>query len=104
MLGQRGMLSWILRRAVVTSLLGALWIAAPAPTFARPADISPGPAESGDPTADEQPSPTPKPKARAVQVPTASQGTSHETSLGRIVTVRISWEIYRLLLTRYWVR
>lgn len=101
-----GMLPWILRSTFVMSLLGALWIAAPSPTFARPYNIDPGPGESGDPTADDQPSPTPKPKARAVQIPIASQGTNHDATLGRgrTVIVRVPWEVYRRLLTRYWVR
>ncbi|MEK7348099.1 MAG: hypothetical protein AABZ94_04445 [Candidatus Eisenbacteria bacterium] len=116
MVGPRGILPWILRSSLVMSLLGALWIAAPTPTFARPYNIDPGPGESGDPTADDQPSPTPKPKAGAVRLTItsraitsraiASQGTSHDATLGRgrTVTVRVSWDVYLRLLTRYWVR
>ena len=102
----RGMLPWILRSTFVMSLLGALWIVAPSPTFARPYHIDPGPGESGDPTADDQPSPTPKPKARAVQIPIASQGTNLDATLGRgrTVIVQVPWEVYRRLLIRYWVR
>jgi len=106
MVGPRGMLPWILRSTFVISLLGTLWIVTPAPAFARPYNIDPGPGESGDPTADDQPSPTPKPKARAVTIGTASQGTNHDVSLGRgrTVIVRIPWEVYRRLLTQYWAR
>lgn len=100
------MLPWFLRSAFVMGLLGALWIAAPTMTSARPYNIDPGPGESGDPTADDNPSPTPKPKAKSVQIPIASQVTSHDATLGRgrTVIVRVPWEVYRRLLTRYWVR
>lgn len=99
-----GVLSWILRGALAVSLLGTLWIVAPAPAFARPQNITPGPLPTGDPTADEQPSPTPKPKARSVQIPTY-QGTNHDATLGRgTVTVRIPWAVYLRLLARNWVR
>ncbi len=105
MLGPRGILPWMLRPTLVMSLLGALWIAAPTPAFARPYNIDPGPGELGDPTADDQPSPTPKPKAGAVRLTIASQ-TSHDATLGRgrMVTVGISWDVYLRLLTRNWVR
>src|SRR5262245_30111543 len=62
MVGPRGMLPWILRTAFLFGLLTTIWIAAPSAAIARPYDIDPGPGESGDPTADDQPSPTPKPK------------------------------------------
>ena len=106
MVGPRGMLPWILRSAFVISLLGALWIAVPATTFARPYNIDPGPIESGDPTADDLPSPTPKPKGKAGAITKASQGTNHDATLGRgsRVTVRVPWEVYRRLLTQYWAR
>ena len=106
MVGPRGMLPWILRSTFVISLLGALWIAVPVTTFARPYNIDPGPGESGDPTADDQPSPTPKPKARIGMASIASQGTNHDATLGRgrTVIVRVPWEVYRRLLTQFWVR
>lgn len=102
----RGMLPWILRSTFVMSVVGVLWIAVPSQTFARPYEIDPGPGESGDPTADDQPSPTPKPKAKAAGSPIASQVTTHDATLGRgrTVIVRVPWEVYRRLLTRYWVR
>jgi hypothetical protein len=105
MVGPRGVLPWFLRAAFLFGLLAALWVVAPTPAFARPYNIDPGPIESGDPTADEHPSPTPKPKAAAVQIPSAIQGTNHDATLGRgrTVTVRVTWEIYLRLLTRYWV-
>lgn len=106
MVGPRGMLPWILRSTFVISLLGALWIITPATAFARPYNIDPGPGESGDPTADDQPSPTPKPKARAVTIQTATQESNTNVALGRgrTVTVRVPWEVYRRLLSLYWAR
>ena len=105
MVGPRGTLPWILRTVSLLGLLTALWIVAPATAVARPYNLDPGPgSESGDPTADDQPSPTPKPKAKYVG--TSVQVTSNSSTLGhgRIVTVRVPWEVYLRLLTQYWVR
>jgi hypothetical protein len=105
MVGPRGMLPWFLRSAFLFGLLAAFTIAAPKSAVARPyTDIS-GPTESGDPTADDQPSPTPKPKAAAVRIPGATQGTNSNATLGRgrTVTVRVPWEVYLRLVTRIWV-
>ena len=50
-----------------------------------------------------------KPLRKAVAtlaITKASQGTNHDATLGRgsSVTVRIPWEVYRRLLTQFWVR
>jgi len=105
MVGPRGKFPWFLRLAVVLSLLGALWISTPTRASARPFPTDPGPGESGDPTADDQPSPTPKPKGRVSQISIAP-GRSHVATLGhgRSVIVRVPWDAYLRLLARYWVR
>ena len=104
MVGPRGKLPWILRTAYLFGLLTALWVATPSATFARPYNIDPGPGESGDPTADDHPSPTPKPKAMSIGT-SRSQVTSNATlGRGTIVTVRVPWEVYLRLLNQLWVR
>jgi hypothetical protein len=98
------MLPWILRTACLFGLLTTFWIATPSRAIARPYDIDPGPGVTGDPTADDQPSPAPKPKhAAAVNV---SRESSHNATLGRghIVTIRVPWDVYLRLLARTWVR
>jgi hypothetical protein len=98
-------LPWFLRKAFLFGLLAALWIVAPATSFARTYTLDPGPIDSsGDPTADDNPSPTPKTKAAAVQIPNSSQGTSYNATLGhgRLVIVQVPWKVYLRLLTRYW--
>ena len=107
MVGPRGMLPWFLRTACLFGLLTALWVVAPSRALARPFPTdSGGSNEFGDPTADDQPSPTPKPKAAGVQTQVSVQGTNQNATLGRgrIVTVRVPWEVYLRLLTRSWVR
>ena len=108
MVGPRGKLPWILRTACLFGLLTAFWICTPSGAFARPFPTDSGSGEFGDPTADDQPSPTPKPKAKAASVQTqlSVQGANQTATLGRgrIVTVRVPWEVYLRLLTRYWVR
>lgn len=105
MVGPRGHFPWFLRAAVVFGLLGALWICTPNRASARPFPTEPGPGESGDPTADDLPSPTPKPKGKVNQISIAP-GRSHDASLGygRTVIVRVPWNVYLRLLARTWVR
>jgi hypothetical protein len=90
---------WILRAAILWSLLGALWISAPNTALARPFPTDPGPTESGDPTADDQPSPTPKPKVKTGPVKAAAIGIGVQE---RGATVRVPWEVYLRLVARYW--
>jgi hypothetical protein len=106
MVGPRGKLPWILRAACLFGLLAAFWVYTPSRAFARPYPTEPGTGEFGDPTADDQPSPTPKPKAASVGTQLSVQSTHQNTTLGhgRIVSVRVPWEVYLRLFARIWVR
>jgi len=105
MVGPRGILPWILRTACLFGLLTAFWIYSPPSALARPFPRDIGPGETGDPTADDVPSPTPKPKGTLALAPGAVQATNYDATRGRghIVTVRVPWEVYLRFLTRYWV-
>ncbi len=95
MVGPRGRHPWILRMALLFGLLGALWISTPSTVLAKPFPTEPGPTESGDPTADDVPSPTPKPKGHAPQLRSAVQETNVRTG---DTVVRIPWRTYLRLL------
>jgi hypothetical protein len=98
MVGPRGLHSWFLRAALLFGLLGALTICNPSDVLAKPFPREPGPTESGDPTADDVPSPTPKPKGHAAQF----RQTVTESSIRTGGTnVRIPWEVYLRLLVHY---
>ena len=98
MVGPRGLHSWFLRGALLFGLLGMLLITSPSSALAKPFPTEPGPTESGDPTADDVPSPTPKPKGHTAQVRLNATETS--VRLERTV-VRIPWEVYLRLLVQY---
>jgi len=98
MVGPRGIRPWILRVAVLFGLLGALWISTPSAVLAKPFPTDPGPTESGDPTADDVPSPTPKPKGRAAQVRIVVRENNVRVD-GSIV--RIPWSTYLRLLVPF---
>ena len=108
MLGPRGKLPWFLRAALLFGLLTAFWVYTPSGAYARPFPTDSGNGEFGDPTADDQPSPTPKPKANAAPVGTqlSVRTTNQNATLGRgrIVAVRIPWEVYLRLWAQSWVR
>jgi hypothetical protein len=63
------------------------WPSTPRPVTTPVVESKKQVTDEGDPTADDQPSPTPKPKARSVQIPIASQVTSHDATLGRGVDI-----------------
>jgi hypothetical protein len=104
MVGPRSVLPWVLRMALLFGLLAALSLGAPSRSLARPFPTDPGFGETGDPTADDVPSPTPKPKSKTVLAPRAVQATNHDATLvrGPSAIVRIPWGIYLRLLARYW--
>jgi hypothetical protein len=98
MVGTRGNSPWILRVALLFGLLGALCIATPNAALAKPFPTEPGPTESGDPTADDVPSPTPKPKAHAPHLRVSMEQAAVRTS-GTIV--RVPWKVYLRLLVHF---
>lgn len=92
--------------ATAMSYLGLLLlVSAPGASLAKPFSLEEGPAQEGDPTADDQPSPAPKGnKSGSISKPSALTTKDGAGRLSRDRHVRLAWQAYLRLIARIALR
>ncbi len=82
-----------------------LLVVAPGASLARPFSLEEGPAQEGDPTADDQPSPTPKGnKSGSISKQNTLTTKDGAGRLTRDRHVRLAWQAYLRLIARIALR
>jgi hypothetical protein len=90
--------------AAVRFLALLLLVLAPGVSLAKPYVLEEGPAQEGDPTADDQPSPSPKGNKSASISGRQSLITQDGVRVQRDRHVRLAWQAYLRLIARFTIR